>query len=157
METQLLETMFGRMGARVKIRETAGRPHTAGIDIRSDRQGEYFDIGVEAADLVEYDVIDIRPRQKHLLLMARRDNGKQKFLCGHDERHWFVCAVPGTSVSNVISAMEALQPLEVRAAVGRKVKRTKDRLRRLLPAAGEQDADLSLPDIGDANVQDRMS
>ena len=125
-----LENMFERMGARVKIRETVGRRRPAGIDIRSDKQGEYFDIGVEATDLVEYEVIDIRPRQKHLLLMARRDNEKQKFLCGHDERHWFVCAVPGASVSNVISAMEALQPAEVRAAVGRKVKRIKDRLRR---------------------------
>ena len=129
MENQL-ETMFGRMGARVKIRETASRRRPAGIDIRSDKRGEYFDIGVEATDLVEYEVIDIRPRQKHLLLMARRDNGKQKFLCGHDERHWFVCAVPGESVTNVRSAMEALQPLDVRTAVGRRVKRIKDRLRR---------------------------
>lgn len=129
MQSQL-ETMFQRMGARVKFRETVSRRHPAGIDIRSDQRGEYFDIGVEAADRVEYQVIDIRPRLKHLLLMARRDNGKQKFLCGHDERHWFVCAVPGASVSNVISAMEALQPPEVQAAVRRTVKRPKDRLRR---------------------------
>lgn len=125
-----LETMFERMGARVKIRTTVSHGHPAGIDIRSDRDGEYFDIGVEPTDAVEYEVVDIRPRQKHLLLMARRDEGKQKFLCGHDERHWFVCAVPGASVSSVVSAMEALQPLEVRAAVGRRVKRIKDRLRR---------------------------
>jgi hypothetical protein len=125
-----LETMFERMGARVKVRETVSRRGLAGIDIRSDKEGEYFVIGIEATDPVEYEVVDIRPRQKHLLLMARRDSGKQKFLCGHDERHWFVCAVPGASVSNVVSAMEALQPTEVRVAVGRKVKRAKDRLRR---------------------------
>ena len=129
MQSQL-ETMFKRMGARVKFRETVSQRRPAGIDIRADKHGEYFDIGVEATDLVEYQVIDIRPRQKHLLLMARRDNGKQKFLCGHDERHWFVCAVPGASVSSVSSAMEALQPSEVHEAVGRKLKRTKDRLRR---------------------------
>ena len=127
MQSQL-ETMFERMGARVRVHEALS--HNSGIDIRSDKRGEYFDIGVEALDRVEYEVIDVRPCLKHLLLMARRDNGKQKFLCGHDERHWFVCAVPGESVSNVISAMEALQPSEVRAAVGRKVKRTKNRLRR---------------------------
>jgi hypothetical protein len=127
MQSQL-ETMFERMGARVRVRETFSR--NRGIDIRSDKRGEYFDIGVEAADRVEYEVIDIRPGLKHLLLMARRDDGKQKFLCGHDERHWFVCAVPGASVSNVVSAMEALQPSEVRAAVGRKVRRAKNRLRR---------------------------
>ncbi len=74
--------------------------------------------------------VEGRPRLRHLLLMARRDNGKQKFLCGHDERHWFVCAVPGNSVTNIVNAMEALQPTEVRAAVNQKVKRTKNRLRR---------------------------
>ncbi len=125
-----LENMFERMGARVKVRNTVSLRSPAGIDIRSDRRGEYFDIGVEANDAVEYEVVDIRPRLKHLLLMARRDDGKQKFLCGHDERHWFVCAVPGESVTNVVAAMEALQPAEVRVAVGRRVKRVKDRLRR---------------------------
>jgi hypothetical protein len=130
METKLLETMFERMGARVKIREAFGRRHPAGIDIRSDKRGEYFDIGVEPNDRVEYEVVDIRPAMRHLLLMARRDNGKEKFLCGHDERHWFVCAVPGDSVTNVVKAMEALQPAEVRGAVSEKVKRTKNRLRR---------------------------
>jgi len=37
-----------------------------------------------------------------------------KFLCGHDERHWFVAAVPGRGVSNVRTAMEALKPAAVR-------------------------------------------
>jgi hypothetical protein len=129
MQSQL-ETMFERMGARVKFHETASRQRPAGIDIRFDERGEYFDIGVEPTDRVEYEVVDIRPSQKHLLLMARRDNGKQKFLCGHDERHWFVCAVPGKSVTNVVAAMESLQPVEVRSAVTRKVKRNKNRLRR---------------------------
>src|SRR5207237_6099990 len=63
MQSQL-ETMFERMGARVRVRESFSR--NRGIDIRSDNRGEYFDIGVEAADRVEYEVIDIRPRLKHL-------------------------------------------------------------------------------------------
>jgi hypothetical protein len=118
------------MGARVKVHEAIPPRQRTGIDIRFDKQGEYFDIGVGPRDPVEYEVIDIRPDMRHLLLMARRDGGKQKFLCGHDERHWFVCAVPGGSVTNVVSAMEALQPPEVRSAVRRKVKRIKNRLRR---------------------------
>jgi hypothetical protein len=130
MDNNLLETMFGRMGARVKIHETDSLRSRAGIDIRSDNRGEYFDIGVAANDGVEYEVVDIQPRMRHLLLMARRENRKQKFLCGHDERHWFVCAVPGDSVANVVKAMEALQPTEVRSSVSRRVKRVKNRLRR---------------------------
>jgi len=67
---------------------------------------------------------------RHLLLMARRGEEKQKFLCGHDERHWFVCAVPGRSVASVVGAMRALQPAEVRWHAARRIKRIKDRLRR---------------------------
>lgn len=130
MESHLLETMFGRMGARVKIHGTINQGDRGGIDIQSDNRGEYFDIAVAPNDLVEYEVVDIRPGLRHLLLMTRRDERKQKFLCGHDERHWFVCAVPGNSVTNVVKAMEALQPLEVRWNVSRRVKRAKNRLRR---------------------------
>lgn len=130
METQLLQNMFARLGARAKIRQVSSSRLPLGIDIKTDSRGEYFDIGIEFIDSVDYQVIDIRPDKRHLLLMARRENGKQKFLCGHDERHWFVCAVPGASVSNVEQAMEALQPEEVRSVVQRRVKRIKNRLRR---------------------------
>lgn len=130
MESKLLETMFGRMGARVAIRDTINERDRAGINIRSDKHGEYFDIRVRPDEEVVYEVVDLQPRLKHLLLMARREHSKNKFLCGHDERHWFVCAVPGDSVTNVVKAMEALQPEEVRSAVRRRVKRIKNRLRR---------------------------
>ena len=129
METQL-ETMFRRMGARVRVRDVSPPRERAGVDIRSDDRGEFFDIAINQLAPAEYQVIDIRPEARHLLLMARTDNGKQKFLCGHDERHWFVCAVPGASVSNVRGAMEALQPPLVRWSVHRRVKRIKNRLRR---------------------------
>jgi len=130
MEVQLLETMFGRVGARVKIHEADRRRNRAGIDIRTDKRGEYFDLRIERGDEVEHEVIDVQPGLRHLLLMTRRGRTKQKFLCGHDERHWFVCAVPGNSVSNVMKAMEALQPAEVREVVRERVKRSKNRLRR---------------------------
>lgn len=130
METELLETMFGRMGARVKVRELTRSWERPGVDIRTDKRGEYFDIGVAFRNPAEYQVIDIRPAERHLLLMARTEEEKQKFLCGHDERHWFVCAVPGASVSSVKAAWEALQPEEVRTSIRRRVKRVRNRLRR---------------------------
>lgn len=131
MDIDLLQKKFGRMGARVKVREISGRRNdNAGIDIGSDRDGEFFDIRLGLTERVDYEVVDISPRMRHLLLMARRDTGKEKFLCGHDERHWFVCAVPGNGVANVLGAMEALQPLEVQMAIAQKVRRAKNRLRR---------------------------
>jgi hypothetical protein len=133
MDTKLLSKKFEQIGARVLLRPAVTnlyRRELAGIDIRADHKGEYFDIRLTSNDQVDYEVVDARPDMRHLLLLARRQHEKQKFLCGHDERHWFVCAVPGDSVSNVVNAMEALQPREVKTAVNRRVKRVKDRLRR---------------------------
>ena len=41
-----------------------------------------------------------------------------RFLCGHDEREWFVAAVPGAA-SSVRQAMDRLQPPQVREALAR--------------------------------------
>jgi len=149
MDTKLLSAKFEQIGARVQLRPVSNniyRRELAGIDIGADHKGEYFDIRLANNDQVDYEVIDVRPDMRHLLLMARRNWDKQKFLCGHDERHWFVCAVPGDSVSNVVNAMEALQPREVRRAVNRRVKRVKDRLRRRNKAFVRQGEWFFVPD-----------
>jgi hypothetical protein len=132
MELELLRTQFGRMGARIHVTYVTGRGQRAdGIDIRADNTGEYFDIRLRANDSVDYEVIDLRPNMRHLLLLARREGSKEKYLCGHDERHWFVCAVPERQgLTSVVAAMEALQPLEIRALAERTIRRGKDRLRR---------------------------
>jgi hypothetical protein len=51
---------------------------------------------------------------------------KDRFLCGHDERAWFVAAVPGTA-STVRQAKDALQPRIVRAALTRNRVRERER------------------------------
>lgn len=130
MDTELLRTQFGRIGARVRVSPVASLRQSVGIDIGNDKTGEFFDIRVRPDEPVLYDVVDVQPKLRHLLLLARRDSsGKEKYLCGHDERHWFVCAVPGQSVAGVVAAIEALQPVEVRT-LARRTLRTKERLRR---------------------------
>jgi hypothetical protein len=48
MDIELLQQKFGRLGTRVHITEVVGRSRRgAGIDIRADTRGEYFDIRVE--------------------------------------------------------------------------------------------------------------
>jgi hypothetical protein len=131
MGKELLEKRFGQMGARIKISEVvSGWRIRSGIDIRADKNGEFFDIKMNAGDAADYEVVDLRPDLRHLLLMERRGTGKNKFLCGHDERHWFVCAVPGNNVSSVETAMEALQPADLRSEIKRKLKRRKNRFTR---------------------------
>jgi hypothetical protein len=74
-------------------------------------------------------VVDVAPRDRHLLLLVRQGAEKSKFVCGHDERHWFVAAVPEVGgVSGVATAKAALQPAEVRRVVARK--RPQDAFRR---------------------------
>jgi hypothetical protein len=130
MHTEVLERRFAEIGARVKVEEGPwlGVPQ---IDVRVDRRGEYFDfLFVDGEREVELQVVDADRADRHLLLLVRDGELKSKFLCGHDERHWFVAAVPESArgVTGVASAKAALQPTLVRLEAGR-LKR-KDRFRR---------------------------
>jgi hypothetical protein len=119
MGTEILARRFAEIGARIKLDGDHGTPR---IDVGSDARGEFYDVrfvGSGARAAVE--VIDVRRADRHLLLLVRDREGKSKFLCGHDERHWFVAAVPESArgVTGVASAKDALQPELVRAAIGR--------------------------------------
>jgi len=149
MDTPLLIEKFQRMGARLKLGDlgpfwppavTRAGPgvdaddnrYRIAVDIRRDDKGEFFEVRLPRTGAVDLDVIDVRPRERHLLLMARPHadgndanarvpaDRKQKFLCGHDERSWFVAAVPEKAgASNVPTAMAALKPFAVRASEAR--------------------------------------
>jgi hypothetical protein len=131
----LLETKFARIGARLKVSERADhRRITPGgnvrLDIRDDREGEFFEIRIPGAGST-VEVLDVQRNDRHLLLMVRENGAKHKFLCGHDERHWFVAAVPeSAAVGTVRAAKEALKPAEVQAVQARLALRSKARNRR---------------------------
>jgi hypothetical protein len=120
MSTEMLERRFATIGARVKITGPGyGAPQ---IDIRSDRRGEFFEVRFAGrGNAVDLEVVDIARSERHLLLLARDGEDKSKYLCGHDERHWFVAAVPESArgVTGVRTAKAALQPPLVRAAIER--------------------------------------
>jgi len=137
-----LDRKFGEMGARVRVRSPEvrtvflrrGRTHEIRplvLNIARDGRGEYFDVALNR-DAVTLQVLDVRPQWRHLLLMSRSQEtgAKEKFLCGHDERAWFVAAVPGRKASTVPTAMEALKPQPVRAAQAYAELPIRDRLRR---------------------------
>jgi hypothetical protein len=149
MDVSNLQGKFARMGVRVSV-ESARGPLRAGsdvrLDVRHDRHGGYFHLMVDADRVESLDVIDIRPADRHLLLMVRpsihaKAAPKQKFLCGHDERAWFVAAVPEKAyATSVHSAKEALKPPAVRASqasVRLKAKHTHRRRNRAFVRQGE--------------------
>ncbi len=135
MDTALLFAKFDRIGARLKF---AGPPtrraRTAAavsLDVRSDHKGEFFEVMLRPDADPEIEPLDVRPGDRHLLLLVREGRDKSKFLCGHDERHWFVAAVPEAApVGTVAQAMEALKPAEVRDAQARLGLRAGERNRR---------------------------
>ncbi len=121
-----LEAKFVRIGARLKLSEGTGRRDrvlsrgSVRLDIQTDRDGAFFEIRGRTGDDARIEVLDVQPSDRHLLLMVREGDEKPKYLCGHDERHWFVAAVPeSASVGTVRAAKEALKPAEVRTAQAR--------------------------------------
>jgi hypothetical protein len=124
MELSLLKSKFARIGARMKVADRpARRNRMAGagsLDVRADAKGEFFEIVRPSESEVEVTVLDVRPPDRHLVLMVREGKEKSKFLCGHDERHWFVAGIPEAApVGTVRQAKEALKPAEVRVAEAR--------------------------------------
>ena len=123
MDTALLFNKFARIGARLKVADRPAPPtraaRTVTLDVRADRRGEFFEI-IRPDAGAEVAVLDAQPADRHLLLLVREGGQKSKFLCGHDERHWFVAAVPEAApVGTVRQAKEALKPTEVISAQAR--------------------------------------
>lgn len=136
MDTSNLLSKFARMGARLKVTDWPSRrfrvaSSVVSLDVLEDREGEFFEVAWRSSTDSDVAVLDVRPTDRHLLLLVRNGNAKQKFLCGHDERHWFVAAVPESApVGTVRQAKEALKPAEVQTAQGRQRLRAEARDRR---------------------------
>src|SRR4051812_12799523 len=99
MDTTNLLSKFARIGARLKVADRPSRPFRAAsgvisLDIGEDRSGEFFEVVRRPGVDPEVAVLDVQPEDRHLLILVRDGGEKQKFLCGHDERHWFVAAIP---------------------------------------------------------------
>jgi hypothetical protein len=72
MDIKTVEKHFARMGARVQVGTPANRlSQPFGIDIGTDKRGEFFDIQVQQPEAIEMLTLDIRPEMRHLLLMVR--------------------------------------------------------------------------------------
>ena len=83
-------------------------------------------------DSLDLTVMQSEPKLRHLLLLVRKTADQpqlDRFLCGHDEREWFVAAVPG-GASSIRQAMEALQPDAVRDALVKSQVSSRKRYRR---------------------------
>jgi len=134
MNNQSIQKKFHDIGANVSITERRpprfGDNQLVSIDVVENKKGERFVL--ENPDGLPVEVLDIQPDLRHLLLLVRGESDRgqkdlRRFLCGHDERHWFVAAIPEEArVSTVKQAVEALKPEAVKAAQERLGIKTKD-------------------------------
>lgn len=130
------------MGARFKVSVVPGQrgSNDYAVDIQQDRRGEFFELRVPKplSNSLDVNVLQADKRDRHLLLFIRRNEGKAaRFLCGHDEREWFVAAVPG-GASSVLQAKEALKPRAIRLRQDELKVPTRLRNRRKNPAFRRQ-------------------
>lgn len=109
------------------------RYHAPIIDLKNIGNRETFVVDVFDDPRATVRVIDAKPKERHLLLMVTDgDSGdKAKYLMGHDERHWFIAAIPESAhAKNVADAMDALKPTRVRTKQEKVGVKTKDGNRR---------------------------
>jgi hypothetical protein len=104
-----LRPAFAAIGARIKVRAGAG---AYALDINRDRAGEYFELSA-GSDAPEFHVLHTAPEERHLLLFA---SDGHRFLCGREERHWFVAAIRDR-ISTVTDARVSLLPQALRGSV----------------------------------------
>jgi len=117
--------------------------------VQADRKGEFFEIVRQPGAEAEIAVLDVQPADRHLLLLVREGKDKSRFLCGHDERHWFVAGIPETApVGTVRQAKEALKPADVLTAQAGKRLGAKARNRRKNAAYRRQGEWFFLPVAG---------
>ena len=136
MDTSNLLIKFARIEPRIKVADRPSRRFRSAagaisLDVLEDREGEFFEVTPRSETDPDVAVLDVQSADRHLLLLVRNGDEKQKFLCGHDERHWFVAAVPESApVGTVRQAKEALKPAEVHTAQARQGLRASARNRR---------------------------
>jgi hypothetical protein len=119
MDIPFLQKHFAALGARLKVHQDERTPTQwrvippLAIDVKTDKRGEFFEFAL-GAQPPEVKLLQIQPQARHLLLFTEPGD---RFLCGHDERHWFVAAI-NTPVSTVREAKQALMPGALRAQIG---------------------------------------
>lgn len=139
MNVDSLVRHFSRIGATLEVQESPTvRGRNGGslfsLDIQETRRREFYllELAKPAIQTIDFQVLNTRQDLRHLVLMARNEagvfangNDTEKYLCGHDEKHWFVATV-AAEVRDVRSAMDSLKPRQALQAQHRAGVKAKD-------------------------------
>lgn len=108
--TTKVEQAFTAIGANL-VEETTGGVFEIGLREIAGR--ETFQLKYPWLDELKIEALDVRPKQRHLVLdvTGERLTAIGRYLCGHDERHWFVATLTiHKRTMTVRGAMETLKP-----------------------------------------------
>lgn len=146
MNVHQLPKHFNKIGAQLELNlfnqpteRWARKLSDYSIDVLEEKNNERFllNLDKQLAHQLTFIPVDIQAKQRHLLLYVKNPTAKkqhlikQKFLCGHDERHWFVAGVENANgITNVVKAMESLKPAAAQQAQKSKKIRKKNRNKR---------------------------
>lgn len=124
MDIPILRRHFNKIGAHLNVavlpifqKGWRGRliPEQREYDIDTietgKKRGFLLSVREDLVEELDFYVLDVQPKLQHLLLLNKMNGNKERFLCGHDERHWFISEVGQNT--NVIQAMESLKPNSV--------------------------------------------
>ena len=117
-DEELVRKKFQLIGSDVSFQGdlSFGRFDRRSVPVIVDVRSEKFFIRYNPDMKFDLQVVDVKPKDKHLLLMVKDYKTRDQFdviklLCGHDERHYFSCGVPG-SPKDIKEAKELLLPRE---------------------------------------------
>ncbi len=116
----LIQKAFDEIGARLTD-ERFGRRFA--IDIVTRSRVEAYQFQLPHNDQLEIEVVDVHSHLRQLVLdvTGQRLPVSGRYLCGHDESHWFVAGLEfGRKTATVRGAMESLKPPLVRREQRRK-------------------------------------
>lgn len=119
-----VQDSFTAIGSRARMTKLPARSWGRfEVNVLRDDRGEYFDFVVDRATSLV--VLDVAPADRHLVVQASSSHDAYRatrppatYLCGHDERAWFVAAIPeDAGAETVRAAKDALKPAEVWDAI----------------------------------------
>ncbi len=142
MNTNTIQKHFAKIGAHIVFEDmvparqqwwASPAPIDYSLDVQSSQSGReqfVFSVSKAFSSDIDMQVLQSLPADRSLLTLVVNSEGRrERFLCGFDEREWFVAAVPGTA-STVVDAKEALKPSAVIDAQVYHRLKAKDRNRR---------------------------
>jgi hypothetical protein len=111
--TTAIRQAFEAIGADLIV-ESAGNVFE--IDVRETAGREAFLLQYPLSEGITAEALDVKPKHRHLVLDVSgwRLPISGRYLCGHDEQHWFVASLPiSPRTTTVRGALEALKPAAV--------------------------------------------